>query len=55
MLKKFLSGKMNCTKNALFLLLPVPAHHIFTPNLRFLYKMEGKVRLSETVCGIFNF
>ena len=55
MLRKFLSDKMNRTKNAHFLLLRAPAHHIFTPNLRFLYKLEGKVRLSETVCGIFNF
>ena len=32
-----------------------PAHHSFTFNLRFLYELKYKVRLSKTVCGIFHF
>ena len=44
MLKKFLSNKLNVTKNALFFLSRVPTHHIFTFNSRFLH--EHKVHLS---------
>ena len=55
MLKKFPSEKINGTKNALFFLSRVPIHHSFTFNLRFLYELKHKVRLSNTVCGIFHF
>ena len=53
MLKKIPLDKINGTKNALFLLSWVPTHHSF--NLQFLYELKHKVRLSKTVCGIFNF
>ena len=52
MLSKFPSIKTNRTKNALFLLSQAPTHHSFTFNLRFLYEVKHKVRLSKTVCGI---
>ena len=55
MLKKIPSDKINGTKNALFSLLRAPTHHSFTFNLRFLYELKHKVRLSKTVCGIFHF
>ena len=32
-----------------------PAHHSFTFNLRFLYELKPKVRLSKPVHGIFHF
>ena len=55
MLKKFPSDKINGTKNALFFLSRAPTHHSFTFNLRFLYELKHKVRLSKTECGIFHF
>ena len=55
MLKKFLLGKTNRTKNALFFLLRAPSYHSFTFNLRFLHELKHKVCLSKTVCGIFHF
>ena len=55
MLKKFPSNKINGIKNALFLLSRATTHHSFTFNLRFLYNVKHKVRLSKTVCGIFHF
>ena len=55
MLKKYSLDKINGTKNALFFLLRAPTHHSFTFNLEFLYELKHKVRLSETVCGIFHF
>ena len=55
MLKNFLQKKINGTKNALFFRSRAPAHHSFTFNLRFLYELKHKVRVSETVCGIFHF
>ena len=55
MLKKFSSDKINGTKNAIFFLSRAPTHHSFTFNLRFLYELKHKVRLSKTVCGIFHF
>ena len=54
MLKKFLSDKINGTKNALFFLSRAPTHHSFTFNLRFLYELKHKVRLSKILCGIFH-
>ena len=53
--EKNLPDKINGTKNALFFLSRAPAHHSFTFNLRFLYELKHKVRLSKTVCGIFHF
>ena len=55
MLKKFPSDKINGTKNALFFLSRAPTHQSFTFNLRSLYELKHKVRLSKTVCGIFHF
>ena len=55
MLKKFPSNKINSTKNALFFLSLAPTHHSLTFNLRFLYELKHKVRLSKTVCEIFHF
>ena len=54
MLKNILSDKMNGTKNALFFL-RAPTHYSFTFNLRFLYELKHKVRLSKTVFGILHF
>ena len=55
MLKKFPLDRINGTKNALFFLSRAPARHSFTFNLRFLYDLKHKVRLSKTVSGIFHF
>ena len=55
MLREIPSDKINCTKNVLFFLSRAPTHHSFTFNLRFLYELKHKVRLSKTVCGIFHF
>ena len=54
-LKKFPSDKINGTKNALFFLSRAPTHHSFTFNLRFLYELKHKVRLSKTGCRLFDF
>ena len=55
MLKKFPLDKINGTNNAFFFLSRAPAYHSFTFNLRFLYELKHKVRLSKTVCGNFHF
>ena len=55
MLKKFPSGKINVTKNALFFLSRAAIHHSFTFNSQFLYQLKHKVHLSKIVCGIFHF
>ena len=55
MLKKFPSDKIKGTKNALFFLSLALTHHNFAHNLRFLYELKHKVRLSKTVHGIFLF
>ena len=55
MLKRILSDKINGTKNALFFLSRAPTHHSFTFNLRFLYELKHKVRLSKTMWAIFHF
>ena len=54
MLKKFLSDKINGTKNAAFSLSRAPTYHSFTFNSRFLYELKYKVHLSKTVCGVFQ-
>ena len=53
--KKFPSDKINGTKNVLFFLSRTPTHRSFTFNLRFLYKLKHKVRVSKTMCRIFHF
>ena len=53
--KKIPSDKTNGTENALSFLLLASTHHNFTFNLRFLYEVKHKVRLSKTVYGIFYF
>ena len=42
------------TKNAFFFLSRSPTHHSFTFNLRFLYELKHKVRLSKNMCRIFH-
>ena len=54
MLKKIPSDKIKGTKMPSFFLSRAPTHHSFTFNLRFLYELKHKVRLSKTVCGIFH-
>ena len=53
-LKKFPSDKINDTDDALFILSRAPTHHGFTFDLRFLYELKHKVRLSKTVFWIFH-
>ena len=55
MLKKIPSDKINGIRNVLFFLSRAPTHHSFTFNLRVLYELKHKVRLSKTVCGILHF
>ena len=55
MSKKIPLDKINGKRNALFFLSPAQTHHSFTFNLRFLYELKRKVRLSKTVCGFFHF
>ena len=55
MSKNFLSDKINETKNALFFLSRAPTYHSLTFNLQYLYEMKHKIRLSKTVCEIFQF
>ena len=52
--KKNCFGQNKRYKNALFFLSWAPAHHSFTFNLWFLYKLKYMVRLCKTVCGIFD-
>ena len=55
MLKKFPLNKINGTKNTFFFLSRAPTHHSFTFNLRFLYEVKLKVRLSKGMRRIFHF
>ena len=55
MLTKFPSDKTNVSKNELFLPWRAPTHHRFTFNSSFLYEPKHKVRLSKSLCGIFDF
>ena len=55
MLKKIPLNKINGTKNDLFFLSRAPTHHSFTLNLRFLYELKYKFRLSKTNREIFHF
>ena len=54
MLKKFPPDKTNGTKFAIFFLSQVPTHHSFIFNLRLLYELKLKVRLSKNVCVGFS-
>ena len=49
MLQKLPLDKINATRNALSFLWPSPTYHSFTFDLRFLYELKHKVRLSKTV------
>ena len=53
--KKISFGQNKRYKKFPFFLWRTPAQHSFTCNLRFLYELKHKVRLSKTVCGIFHF
>ena len=55
MLKKFPLDKISVTQNVLFFLSQAPVLYSFTFNSQFLFKMNPKVYLSTTVCGIFHF
>ena len=55
MFKKFPSDKLNGIKTALFFLSRDQTHYSFTFNLRSLYELKHKVRLTKTMCGIFHF
>ena len=52
MLKQFPSDKGNGKKCPLF---SFASSNSKTFNLRFLYELKRKVRLSKMVCGIFHF
>ena len=49
MLKKNPLDEINGTKHALFFISRAPTNHSFTFNLRFLYELKHKFRLSKTV------
>ena len=51
-LKKISFGQNKWYKNFLS---RAPTHHSFTFDLRFLYELKHKVRLSKTVCRIVHF
>ena len=55
MLKKFSSGIINVTKNALLFPVRAPTHQSFTFDLRFLNELKNNVHLSKIVYGIFHF
>ena len=48
-------GQFKRYKKCPFFLSRAPTHHRFTLNLRFVYELKQKVRLSKTVCAIFRF
>ena len=54
MLKKSL-GQNKMYKKCLLFSFTSPVRHSFTFNLRFLYELKHKARLSKTMCGIFYF
>ena len=54
MMLKMFKKKLK-TNNALSFLSGAPTHHSFTFNLRIIYELKHKVRLSKTVCEIFHF
>ena len=54
MVKNISFGQNKWYKNALFFIRELQLIS-FTSNLRFLYVLKHKVRLSKTVCRIFHF
>ena len=54
MSKKFPSDKINGTKAPSYFFRELQLIS-FTFNLRFLYELKHKIRLSKTVCSIFYF
>ena len=54
MIKKIPSDKISGTKTPIFIS-RTPTHHGFTFNLRSLYELKHRVRLSKTVRWIFHF
>ena len=54
MLKKFSFGQNERYKKYPLFYSQSPTHYGFTFNLRFLYELQQKVRLSKTVSGIFH-
>ena len=54
-LKKISFGQNKRYKKCPFFLSRASAHHCFTFNLRFFYKLKYKVRLCKTVSEIFRF
>ena len=54
MLNKFISDKINGTKNAPFFRSRALTRHSSTFNLRFLHELTHKVCLSKTAYGIFQ-
>ena len=56
MLKRIIPlGKLNVTKKAFFFLSRALTHHSFIFNSRFFSKLQQKVLLSKSVCGISHF
>ena len=55
MLKTFPFGQNKRYRKFIFFLSWALAHHSFTFNLRFLYQLKHKVRLSKAMCWIFHF
>ena len=53
--KKISFGQNKRYKNTLFLLSRAPTHYSFIFDLRFLFELKQKVRLSKTTCWIFHF
>ena len=47
-------SKIDVTKNTLFFLSGAPVNHSFIFNLRLLFELKHKVRLSKSGCGIFH-
>ena len=55
MLKKFPSGKINVTKNAILFLSQTLAHHSFTLNSQFFHRLKHMIHPTKTVREIFHF
>ena len=54
-LRKISFGQNKLYKKCSFFLSQAPAYHSFTFNLRFLYELKHRVRLSKTLCRIFHY
>ena len=53
-IKNFIRTKQNVQKMPFFLS-QTPTYHSFSFNLRFLYELKHKGRLSKPVCSVFTF